>query len=210
MTRHVKKCNYKSENATLIEAVKTLTQEVREMKAGTTINNTTINNDNRVLNYNKVVLKPYGQEDLEMLDIEVVKHLLKSNPEKYTHSMIALIHANPDMLEYHNIFYNPLTDEIMTYTKINNQLKWTPKDVDEATVELTCKSKRYLTSHPMAQDIPRGCLDEIELANNMSTAINMDSISSDDVKQTLQKVTENGEFLKMVERQKQNLKSLTV
>jgi len=203
LKRHQETCSYQSKEDKLIQMVENLTKEVSQLKGNiTNIDNSTHNTNN--ITYQTIVLKPYGQEDLEKLDMQAVKHLLLTNPEKYAHSMIAMIHADPNLLEHHNIYYNAVTDEIMVYMKVDNKLTWMPRAIDQTTTELTNKSLKYLTSHPLAQDIPKGSLEENNYANNMHHVLNKQwdtAQDKDTIKQTLGIVTKNNEFLEMIEAQ---------
>jgi uncharacterized C2H2 Zn-finger protein len=196
LTRHQKKCNFKSRDDILMDMVAKLTQEVSNLKGNTTIINNNIHNDNsQTINYQTVVLRPYGQEDLEKLDINAVRNLLMNNKEKYMPLMIEMIHANPEILENHNIFYNTDTEEIMVYT---DEQEWKPKPLHETKTELSYKSKRYLTSHPLAQNIPRGSLAEKTYSDNMKFILDQ-PVDNIDCHSVLTIVSKNDGFMEMVE-----------
>jgi len=208
MNRHQKKCDYKSANTLILNMakdMKAMREELRELKRGTTINNTIINNDNRSITYTTVKLKPYGQEDLEKLDINIVKGLLMNNPEKYNHSMIQLIHANPNLLENHNIYYNKDSDEIMVYT---SDEKWKSRSTVSTTSELTHKAISYLKSHPIPQNIPRGSIEETIYEKNMHIVLHQKDWNSHDsianIKEVLSINTDKPDFIQMVEFQNIN------
>jgi hypothetical protein len=193
LSRHQKTCKYKSELEEMRERIEILEKQ----KSG---NTTIINNDNRSINYNIVVLNPYGYEDMEKIDISKVKRLLLEVPDKYILRMIEMIHADPNLLENHNIYYNDIDDEIMVYTKIGNKLVWAPKSQVEAVEELSMKSKRYLKSHPLAQDIPRGSIEEDTYVRNMEQIQNINpNPDVEKIKESLSLVTKIDGFLNMVD-----------
>lgn len=205
LTRHKIACTNKSD--VMIAMIQNLTDKIDKLENKST--NTTIINDNRSINitYETVVLKPYGCEDLEKLDIEAVKKLLMNNPEKYAHTMIEMMHTNPEILENHNIYYKEETDEIMVYTHINNKLKWEPRPLEIAAQELTEKSIRYLTSHPIAQNIKAGSIEETKYTDNMYLVTKQKKWNTandlEEIKRSLQLVTHNEGFLNMVSYQGQ-------
>ena len=169
----------------------------------TIINNTlnqTINNNL----YMNVTICSFGNEDLSRLDVEKVMNLLKNHADEFVPKMIEQVHANPDIPEYHNVFYDPKKDKAIVFAPISdNEKSWKVKDFREVSDELTQKIREYI--RPGASpyfDIAMKARDT-ETSNGIIKIANQTNWATDEIieknQNVLTQVTKNKSFLELVD-----------
>lgn len=118
------------------------------MPNNTTINNVTVNNVHNVQNNNlylNVTICSFGNEDLSKLDTTKVMELIKDHTSDFIPKMIEQVHANPELPEYHNVFYDPKKDKAIVFAPISdNEKSWKIRDFKEVSDELTQKIREYI------------------------------------------------------------------
>jgi len=207
LIRHQKNCK-ESDLEKVLAHIDKLTKIVEELegKPSLVTNVSNINNtqQNIIIDYKQVTLCQFGHENLERLDMDYVRQIMLEHPEQYTPLMIQAIHADPALLENHNIYYDNMTEEIMIYTKTGEVIAWEAKSAVDVNAELVRKAIRYIKSHPLAQNIPRGTILEDDYVDSQEYITTTKWNSPEDIenmKQALTIVTHNEGFMEMVQAQ---------
>ena len=92
-----------------------------------------------------VTICSFGNEDLSKLDSKKVMELLKYHAKDFVPKMIEHVHANPELPEFHNVFYDPEHGKAIVFTPISdNEQSWKMRDFAEVSAELTAKIKEYV------------------------------------------------------------------
>ena len=156
LTRHLKKfCKYKKQNDDKDLIIKTLIEEVSELKklikndiynnttntnTNTNSNNTMNNSNNKTNNINQniqVNISGFGKEDLEKLDIkEAMNVYLKSTGGNIVPNMLNYINHNKNYPQNHNICITDLSREIV---KMHNGEKYVYKKFKNAKFDIVDK-----------------------------------------------------------------------
>ena len=114
----------------------------------TNIDNSTTNITNNVQNNNmyvNVTLCCFGNEDLTKLDKNKVLELVKNHEKDFIPKMIEHVHANPDMPEYHNVFFDTESGNAIVFVQVSgNEKSWEPRDFNTVSTELTQKIKEHV------------------------------------------------------------------
>jgi len=213
LARHLKTCN-KDINMHVImnllnENRKTnneLKMELRELRAGrgssVSINNNVTNNS-LYLNSNLCI---FGEEDYTLLDQEKIKNFLLDDAPKFVPRLITELHANVDLPQYHNVYYDVQREQAMIFTRvmINGVLvsTWQKKTIVEVSQVLVTKAKRYPTCMPLAQNIKPNSLEEQRYCQSMQIVTKEYQHSEQDIinhKRILSEITKNPGFFKMID-----------
>jgi len=211
LTRHQKTCDKQVNMAAIMNMLQNLTtnyesvtKELAQLKGSPTI----VNNNN-VYNNNLYVgneLCIFGEEDYTLLDQNKVSKMLLDDAPKFVPRLIREIHANPDLPQYHNVFYDMKTNQAMIFTRvmINGVLvsTWQKKDMKEVSIQLVDKAKRYPTCMPLAQNIRPNSLAEQQYCKSLkfvTQEYKHSDLDIDATKKILTMVTAHPCFANMVE-----------
>lgn len=162
LRRHQKTCDI---NTNLMHVVKLLVEQNKQQNAtiqtliqnskiiSSTNDNSTTNIDNSTTNiqnnnmYVNVTLCCFGQEDLTKLDQNKVLDMVRNHEKDFIPKMIEHVHANPDMPEYHNVFFDPESGKAIVFVPVSGKEKsWEPRDFSTVSAELTKKMRDCI--HP--------------------------------------------------------------
>lgn len=138
-------------NASNTKVIKQLMDRITQLESqisGTpqTVINGDVNIQNNIQNtYVNVTICSFGDEDLSKLDKNKVMHFIKNNEKDFMPKMIEHVHANPDMPEHHNVFYDPVRNKAIVYASISESEKsWQAHDFEEVLKQITKKIKTYM------------------------------------------------------------------
>jgi len=202
LTRHLKICN----KDVSMKAIMKLLEEnnrrlVEELRGG---NTTTIINNNTLYMGNKLCV--FGEEDFSLLNQNKVQAMFLEDATKFVPRLIRELHTNPELPQFHNVYYDTETKQAMVFTRvmINGVYvsTWQKKDMSEVSKELVKKAKRYPTCTPLAQNIKPNSADEHRYCQSMQFVTREYKPSDEDfndIKQTLTNVSKNPGFFKMIE-----------
>ena len=128
------------------EREKKLLEIIEKNGLSSTINNNTTNITNVQQNiYMNVTICCFGDEDLSRLDKNKVMELLKNHEKDFMSKMIEYIHANPDMPELHNVFYDPIKNKAIVFAPISeNEKSWQSCDFKIASEKMTQQIKEHV------------------------------------------------------------------
>jgi Zinc finger, C2H2 type len=121
-----------------------LKQQLVENGITPVTNNVNINNIQNNL-YVNVTICSFGKEDLSRLDTSKVMNLLKNNVGDFMPKMIEHVHANPEIPEFHNVFFDPEKGKAIVFTPISDsEQSWQMRNFAEVSAELTQKIKDHV------------------------------------------------------------------
>ena len=114
-------------------------------------NVTNITNNNNITNnvqnnlYLNVTICCFGTEDLTKLDTEKVLNLVRNHSQDFIPKMIEYVHANPEMPEYHNVFFDKNRGKAIVFGPISDEKQsWQAKDIKEISDQLTDKIQKHM------------------------------------------------------------------
>jgi len=212
LTRHLQICN-KDVNMHVImnllnETTKTnaaIRNELAELKAngvGSVVNNNIVNNS-LYMNATPCI---FGDEDFTLLDSKKMGKIFLENPQEFVPLLITELHANSDLPQYHNVYYDAKTDEAIVFARvmINGVMvsTWQKKPFVEVSKDLVDKAKRYPTCIPLAQNIKPNSMDEQKYCRSLEYIKKTYEHSDKDLennKEILSKVTKLPGFFQMIE-----------
>jgi Zinc finger, C2H2 type len=165
----------------------------------TTINNNTINNIQNNM-YVNVTICSFGTEDLSRLDTGKVMNLLKNNVGDFIPKMIEHVHSNPDMPEFHNVFYDPEKGKAIVFAPVSdNEQSWQMREFQEVSDELTRKIKEHIRPGAGPYFDLAAQAKDYETSNNI---VQIGNRKWDDVTEqnqdVLAKVSKNKGFIELV------------
>jgi hypothetical protein len=168
----------------------------------TVINNTlnqTVNNNL----YVNVTICSFGKEDLSRIDQGEVMNLLKNHANEFIPRMIEHVHANPNMPEYHNVFYDPERNKAIVFApSSDNTTTWQMREFAEVSAALTEKIKEHIRpgNGPYFDEASKN--KDYDTANNIikiGQEIDWYTPSVNEQNQiALAQVTKNKEFMQQV------------
>ena len=168
-------------------------------------NNVTINNTQNILNNNiyvNVTICSFGKEDLSKLDTSKVMNLLKGQVDDFMPKMIEHVHANPDHPEFHNVFFDPELGKAIVFAPISDtEMSWQSRDFAEVSADITEKIKEHIRPGNMPYFDTAMQDRDSDTANNIINIRDKKWNGHSDLiknKESLSIVTENKEFLKLV------------
>lgn len=203
LRRHLKSCNVK-DNPNLIAKLLDQNQElldiIKQNGLGNQVtNNITVNNTQNNNLYMNVTIIPFGDEDYSKLDSTQVVNLVKNHTTEFMPKMIEYIHANPNMPEYHNVFYDKQNKVAIKFTAISADTKtWVKTDAKEISDQISNKIKNHM--HPLNSPYYNLSVQD----NDYETANRVIDISTSKVDtleenlESLSILTENHQFKKIV------------
>ena len=147
LNRHQKNCVIKSDGRILMNLMDKIDQLQKQVSTNhqPTIINNTINVDNSKNIYLNVTICSFGNEDLSKLDTAAVMKLLKNHAEDFMPKMIEHVHANPNLPEFHNVFYDPGREKAMVFAPISDsEMSWQAHDLKDISNQLTRKIKEHI------------------------------------------------------------------
>ena len=174
--------------------------------------NPTINNNNNVTNnvnlqqqniYMNVTICSFGNEDLSKLDAKKVMELLKHHAKDFVSKMIEHVHANPELPEYHNVFYDSQKEKAIVFTKISDsEQSWRMRDIRDVSEVLTNKIKEHIKPGTGPYFDMAMKTKDYDIANNISQ-IRDNKWDDDEVidknKGVLTKVKNNNGFSELID-----------
>jgi hypothetical protein len=212
LKRHQKNCNVKNNPELLMQLLaekdKVITLQQQLINNGitpvvtniNTTNNVTVNNIQQNL-YVNVTICSFGKEDLSRLDTAKVMNLLKGQVKDFIPKMVEHVHANPDLPEYHNVFYDPDRKKAIVYTPISDtEFSWQSRDFNVVSAEITEKIKDHIRpgSGPYFDMATKE--KDYETANKIPEimGIRLDNVTEEFIQEVLQQVTKNKQFVELV------------
>ena len=165
-------------------------------------NNTTINNVQQNM-YVNVTFCNFGSEDLNRLDPNKVMNLLQNHADDFIPKMIEHVHANPEMPEYHNVFYDSQKEKAIVFTKISDsEQSWRMRDIRDVSEVLTNKIKEHIKPGTGPYFDMAMKTKDYDIANNISQ-IRDNKWDDDEVidknKGVLTKVKNNNGFSELID-----------
>ena len=112
-----------------------------------TVINGNVNIQNNILNNNyvNVTICGFGKEDFSKLDKNKVLDLIKNHEKDFMPQMIGHVHANPDMPENHNVFFDSNRNKAIVYAAISeHENSWQAQDLEDVLRQITKKIKTYM------------------------------------------------------------------
>lgn len=166
-------------------------------------NNTTINNVQQNM-YVNVTLCVFGNEDLSRLDSAKVMDLLKNHADDFMPKMIEHVHSNPEMPEYHNVFYDPQKEKAIVFTKISDsERSWSIRDIKDVSEALAGKIKEHIKPGSGPYFDMAAKAKDYDTSNSIIRIVNevnwMDDEVIDKNKGVLTKVKNNTGFSELVD-----------
>jgi DNA-directed RNA polymerase subunit RPC12/RpoP len=208
LVRHQKICDKPANLAVIMAKLEQMQTTMAQMQLQSNnlpvaINVTNNNSQNMYVGNNLCI---FGEEDYTLLDQTKIKNLLLDEPKEFVSGLIRELHANPDLPQYHNVFYERKTEKAMVFTRtmVNGIMvsTWQLKEFSEVSKILVYKAKRYPTCMPLAQDIKPNSIDEQRYCRSLEIITREYEHSDKDLinnKKILSMVTENPAFHKMVD-----------
>ncbi len=147
LKRHQKEVCNSSNTKIIKQLMDRITQlESRETTPQTVINGN-VNIQNNILNnnYMNVTICGFGKEDFSKLDKNKVLDLIKNHEKDFMPQMIGHVHANPDMPENHNVFFDSERNKAIVYAAISeHENSWQAQDFEEVLKQITKKIKTHM------------------------------------------------------------------
>ena len=170
----------------------------------TIINNNTVNQTFNNNLYMNVTICSFGNEDLSRLDPEKVMNLLKNHADEFVPKMIEQVHANPDIPEYHNVFYDPKREKAIVFAPISdNEKSWKIRDFKEVSDELTQKIREYIRPGASHYFDTASQAKDYDTSNSISKIAYQTNWATDEIieknQNVLTKVSKNKSFLELVD-----------
>jgi hypothetical protein len=218
LTRHFKTCIVKKNpdiirqlllsNEEVIEEVRNgmahLNEQVNNIKREQTVINNVNNISNNLYLRNELCL--FGKEQFGMLDQDKIQKLFLDDPHNFVTGLISEIHNNASLPQYHNVYYEPKTEQAMVFVSmiINGVIvnTWKMKSMKEVSIQLVTKAKRYPTCMPLTNGIPPNSAKEKRYDQSMNIVTQQYEHSEKDLIaniKTLSNVTKMPGFTEMVE-----------
>jgi hypothetical protein len=173
LTRHQKTCDIDKNTgaimAMLLKNEETNKEILKRLDTPSTTSTQINYIDNRKNVYFNIKMSKFGEENLERIDSRQVSDIILHDHGNYVPQMIKIIHCNPDLPEFHNIYFDPINETIMIYDEApdqNNTLTWQLRDVEEISMLLAQQAHRYYKSFPLIQNMVRGSLAEKTFLEN--------------------------------------------
>jgi Zinc finger, C2H2 type len=209
LTRHLSTCSTKNHKNYLIQMVEQMAEMKQQMieikqqnQTPTTIVNNTINVDNSKNIYLNLTICSFGKEDLSRLDTSAVMKLLKNNANEFIPKMIEHVHANPDMPEFHNVFYDPVREKAIVFAPISDsENSWQMQDISEISHKLAEKIKEHIRPGAGPYFDMAAQEKDYDVSNGIINIINKNWGTDevlDQTKDSLTKVTKNKGFQELV------------
>ena len=213
LKKHQKKCSVK-DNPDLLQRL--LEEQIRsnELMSKMLENRiglpsvTNNNNNNIIVNntqnniYMNVTINCFGTEDLSRLDTEKVLKLVKNHAGDFIPRMIEYVHANPDIPEYHNVFFDKEKGKAIVYGPVSdNERSWQSKNIKEISDQLTDKIQHHM--HPTVGPYFNHVMQykDSETANKIISLAN-GNLKTEELleknKDVLTIVTKNDHFIELV------------
>jgi len=208
LTRHQKTCDKESNLLHIMDLVeKKVEQGISKglSKFKTDKTNTPIININNNCLYVGNSPCIYGEEDPALLDINRMQTVLLNDPENFVKTVIQEYHNNPNLPQYHNVYYDVKKSQGMIFTRvlINGIMvsTWQKKDFKEISQDLVVKAKRYSTCVPLANGIKPKSIQEQRYDQGMKYVKEYTHTDEDleKNKELLTELTNNSGFFKMIE-----------
>jgi len=211
LTRHQKTCDKEVNMKLIMNMLIDLKKDNMELKknqnrgnaSSSVVNNFVSNNNNLYLGTTPCA---FGEEDYTLLDQKKVQRMFLEDAPNFVSALICEIHNNPDLPQFHNVYYETKHDKAMVFTKkIVNGITvhtWELQDFSEVSKQLVTKAKRYPTCMPLAQGIPRNSAEEARYCQSLHFVSKEYEHSEQDLinnKKMLTNVTKNPGFFKMIE-----------
>jgi Zinc finger, C2H2 type len=133
------------QNQTELTELRSENKMLRTTQSPTVINNNTLNHTVNNNLYVNVTLCSFGSEDLSRLDTAKVMGIIKNHAADFIPKMIEHVHANPDMPEYHNVFFDPVRGKALVFVPIaGGKQSWQMKDIREVSATLADKFMEHV------------------------------------------------------------------
>lgn len=211
LRRHQKTCTVKDNpdmlKRLLEEQIKSNELMSKILKNGLgdqiTINNNNITNVQQNNLYMNVTVVPFGNENYDKLDQTVVMNLVKNHAAEFIPKMIEYIHTNPDIPEYHNVFYDKELKFAIVYRPVSDDTKsWVKEDIKEVSDQLTDKIQNHM--HPMQGPYFNIAMQEkdTDIANQIikiANSPNLKVTTFEKNKEVLSKLGESEQFMKIID-----------
>jgi len=174
LLRHQKKCDIDKNSGSIMALLLKNEEQNKEIlrrldeQAKNSSNHINII-DNRKTVYFNINMVKFGNENLDKIDSKQVSDIIIHDHDNYVPQMIKIIHCNPDLPEFHNIYYDPINETIMIYDEApdrNNTLTWQLRDIEEISLLLAQQAHKYYKSYPLIQNVPKGSLAEKKFLEN--------------------------------------------
>jgi Zinc finger, C2H2 type len=212
LRRHQKTCSvFKNPDIMMkiLAEMSELKAENSQLRQNQTQPQTVINGDVNIQNtvennmYVNVTICSFGNEDLSKLDSSKVMNLLKNHAQDFVPKMIEHVHANPEMPEYHNIFYDPVKEKAIVFAPISpSEKSWQEQDFREISSQLTQKIKEHVRPGTGPYFDQAMQAKDSETSNSIIRIVNNVDWERDEIieknKDSLTQVSKNKEFLKLV------------
>jgi len=209
LKRHIGSCPMKDNQGAvmqlLLEKMERLEAQNQQLMANqqvqqiTNINNTTNVQQNLYLN---VTICSFGNEDLSRLDPAEVMKLIKNNTKDFMPKMIEHVHANPNMPDFHNVFYDPELQKAMVFAQTeDNKLTWQIREIEDVSTDLTSKIKEHIDPIKGPYFNMAGKNRDADTSNSILDIIHKDWTGEevlDQTKVSLSKVPKNNGFKELV------------
>jgi uncharacterized C2H2 Zn-finger protein len=201
LTRHLQICN---KEVNMHAIMKKLDEVLLAQKQnGTSVVNNNIVNNSLYMNTTPCI---FGDEDFTLLDSKKMGKIFLENPQEFVPLLITELHANSDLPQYHNVYYDAKTDEAIVFARvmINGVMvsTWQKKPFVEVSKDLVDKAKRYPTCIPLAQNIKPNSMEEQKYCRSLEYIKKTYEHSDKDLennKEILSKVTKLPGFFQMIE-----------
>jgi hypothetical protein len=201
LVRHLKICDKDSNMRIIMEKLTNLENQINKQN-GTTINVSNNTSQNLYVNSTPCL---FGEEDFTLLDQTKVQTMFLEDPRNFVPRLLCELHNNPDLPQFHNVYYEPKTQKTMIFTRvlINGIYvnTWQLKELEDVSVQLVTKAKRYPTCMPLAQNIKPNSFDEQRYCQSLEIVTRQYEHSEADListKEMLTNVTKNPGFFKML------------
>jgi hypothetical protein len=217
LKRHQKSCSVMKDPSLLLrmfndqrEMIKTQQQMIQTLVSGSPQPQTIINGDVNIQNtiennlYVNVTICSFGKEDLSRLDTSKVMNLLKGQIKDFMPKMIEHVHANPEMPEFHNVFYDPEREKAIVFApSSDNTNTWQAHDFSDISAQLTEKIKEHIRpgNGPYFDMAMKD--KDTETSNKIIMIANEERYDTPEAveqqKDSLTNVTKNKDFMSLVE-----------
>jgi len=202
--RHLKVCNKDVSMQAIMNLLKENNKQLlSQLSNGTSVVNNNIVNNSLYMNANPCI---FGDEDFTLLDSKKMGKIFLENPQEFVPLLITELHANSDLPQYHNVYYDAKTDEAIVFARvmINGVMvsTWQKKPFVEVSKDLVDKAKRYPTCIPLAQNIKPNSMEEQKYCRSLEYIKKTYEHSDKDLennKEILSKVTKLPGFFQMIE-----------
>ena len=194
-----------NEQKKMIETQSQMLQSFISNQSPQTIINGDVNIQNNVENnlYLNVTICSFGNEDLSRLDAAQVMNLIKNHAQDFVPKMIEHVHANPDLPEFHNVFYDPNREKAIVFAPISaSEKSWQVQDFREVSAQLTKKIKEHVRPGAGPYFDQAMKVRDIETSNTIINIVNEVNWETEEIldknRGSLSKVSKNKGFLELV------------